>query len=192
MDPMDSGRCRWCGRPYTSGEVAGLGVLRSRPAAQGGPRIELECPGCKTVLVFVPHGNGRYAPPGQPPPPPPTEEEMRLPWRKTPAFAASVAGPPPPAPPPPVKPTGPAVAAAPSAGAQRAAQDDDEPLVDPFAACALLGVSPSAEAAAIEAAFRERALQCHPDKVAHLDPDIQAVARRKFRRLQEARDLLLG
>jgi hypothetical protein len=192
MAGMDLGRCRSCGRSYTAGEVTGLGVLRSRPAAQGGPRIEMECPGCKYVLVFVPHGNGRYAPPGEPPPPPPTEAERRLPWRRdvAPALGTTPAAaplPPEPAPaavpprPGPEKERGPSAAPAPEAE-----------LVDPFEACEILGVSPGAEARAIEAAYRERALQCHPDKVAHLDPDIQAVARKKFRRLQEARDLLLG
>jgi hypothetical protein len=197
---MDPGRCGSCGRPYTPGEVAGLGVLRSRPAAQGGPRIEFECPGCKDVLVLVPHGGGRYAPPGEPPPPPPTEDELRLPWRRTApslAAAAAAAAPAAAAPPPPERsPPPPAPATAPPrARAEprpRLAQDDDAPLLDPFEACAILGIAPAAAAEAIEAAYRERALQCHPDKVAHLDPDIQAVARRKFRRLKEARDLLLG
>jgi hypothetical protein len=156
----------------------------------------MECPGCKAVLVFVPHGNGRYAPPGEPPPPAPTEADLRLPWRRdVPAFAptdaAPVAGPPSaPGPlPAPAAPTAPPPRRdLPRAGGSQG----DEPLLDPFEACEVLGISPSAEPAAIEAAYRERALQCHPDKVAHLDPDIQEVARRKFRRLQEARDLLLG
>jgi hypothetical protein len=165
----------------------------------------MECPGCKTLLVFVPHGNGRYAPPGEPPPPPPSDEDRRLPWRRPslPSEAVPVAGAAPSTVPGPSAPAGRSAAAAqppPSPAAPtpvaRAAParpaDPDAPVEDPIEALALLGVSPSADAGTIEAAFRERALQCHPDKVAHLDADIQALARRKFRRLQEARDLLLG
>ena len=39
-------------------------------------------------------------------------------------------------------------------------------------------------------AYRERSLACHPDKVAHLDPDFLALAERKFRELKRAHDLL--
>jgi curved DNA-binding protein CbpA len=55
-----------------------------------------------------------------------------------------------------------------------------------------LGLAPTASAADVEKAFRERALLCHPDKVAHLDPDFVALAEQKFRLLQAAKDLLLG
>jgi DnaJ-domain-containing protein 1 len=155
----------------------------------------MECPGCKTVLVLVPHGNGRYAPPGEPPPPPPTEAERRLPWmRDAAAIGSGTAAPPRPVAEPAPTPPAPAVAPAAVEERRRAAPGPEEetPLVDPFEACEILGVSSGANAAAIESAYRERALLCHPDKVAHLDADIQAVAQRKFRRLQEARDLLLG
>jgi DnaJ like chaperone protein len=63
--------------------------------------------------------------------------------------------------------------------------------MDLATALEVLGLPADATASAVEDAFRERALQCHPDKVAHLDPDFVALAERKFRRLQEARDLLL-
>lgn len=191
---MDAGRCRACGRPYSSGEVAGTGILRARSLGSGGPRVEFACPACKVVNELVPYGGGRYAPPGSPPPPAPAEEERRPPWlrapslgtgaeaKKAPVPTAGVAAeppkepprvPPPPAPPPPV-------------------ETREPDLTDPFAACAVLGVSPAADRKVIEEAYRERALQCHPDKVAHLDPEIRALADRKFRRLKEARDLLLG
>ena len=41
-----------------------------------------------------------------------------------------------------------------------------------------------------EQAFRERSLTCHPDKVAHLDPEFQQLAEEKFKRLLQAYDLL--
>ena len=77
---MDSGRCRKCGRAFTAGEITGTGVLRARPAHQGGPTIEFACPACHTITPLVPYGNGRYALPGQPPPPPPTDVEREMPW----------------------------------------------------------------------------------------------------------------
>lgn len=54
----------------------------------------------------------------------------------------------------------------------------------------VLGVSPAADRATIDRAFRERSLACHPDKVAHLDHDFQALAERKFRELKRAHELL--
>jgi curved DNA-binding protein CbpA len=62
--------------------------------------------------------------------------------------------------------------------------------VDPAEALGLLGVLPTATRAEVEQAFRARSLACHPDKVAHLDADFQALADRKFRRLLEAFRLL--
>ena len=55
---------------------------------------------------------------------------------------------------------------------------------------AQLGVAPTADQAEIEKAFRERSLTCHPDKVAHLDREFQALAEEKFKRLREAYELL--
>jgi DnaJ like chaperone protein len=58
------------------------------------------------------------------------------------------------------------------------------------AALELLGVGPTAARREIERAFREKSRRCHPDKVAHLDPEFQALAERKFKRLKSAYDLL--
>jgi DnaJ like chaperone protein len=63
--------------------------------------------------------------------------------------------------------------------------------MDAATAASILGVEPDATAAEVERVFRERALLCHPDKVAHLDPEFVVLAERKFRRLQDAKDLLL-
>ena len=64
--------------------------------------------------------------------------------------------------------------------------------MDPARACAVLGIGLTADREAIEHAYRARALQCHPDKVAHLDEDFRALAERKFKEVQAAYDLLVG
>ena len=120
---------------------------------------------------------------------------MRLPWRRDPALGAratATAPPTAPAAPPASAPTARDRAAAAAPPPPPPAASRDEAPLGPVEACEILGVSPAASPAQVEQAYRERALQCHPDKVAHLDPDIQALAERKFKRLQAARDLLLG
>ena len=196
---MDSGRCRTCGRPFTAGEVMGFGTLRARPATRGGPVVDFPCPGCRAVNRLVPHGHGRYAPPGQPPPPPPTERERRVPWDR-PGAAEDEASPrdevlqvpvpdedaasPRKAPPGSRSATG-------SPAAREPAEPIDPAPMDVTTAAATLGVGLDAPAAEIERVFRARALLCHPDKVAHLDPEFVVLAERKFRLLQDAKDLLL-
>jgi DnaJ-domain-containing protein 1 len=59
-------------------------------------------------------------------------------------------------------------------------------------ALAILGVAPGDDRETIEHAYRERSRTCHPDKVAHLDAEFVALAERKFRRLQQAYELLVG
>ena len=180
-----AGRCRRCARPFTSGEVTGLGILRPRAVVDGGPIVEFACPACRTVNPLVPHGGGRFAPPGVPPPPPPSEAERRVPWQRGPQPPAAAAPrPPPPAPPPP--------AAQPPTAPPPPASPADDLAMTATEALEVLGVGPHAVAADIEHAYRVLALKLHPDKVAHLDGDFVALAERKFRRLQAARDLLLG
>ncbi|MFO0934121.1 MAG: J domain-containing protein [Planctomycetota bacterium] len=185
MDPgltLTAGRCRRCARPYTSGEVVGRGILRPRAVIDGGPIVEFTCPGCRTVIPLVPHGSGRFAAPGEPPPPPPTDAERRVPWERPreapPAAAAPPPRPPPRTTPPPAPPPPPT--------------DDDALPTTALEALTILGVGPHALEPEIERAYRALALKLHPDKVAHLDADFVALAERKFRRLQAARDLLLG
>lgn len=180
-----AGRCRRCSRPFTSGEVTGLGILRPRAIVDGGPIVEFACPGCRTVNPLVPHGGGRFAPPGAPPPPPPPEEERRVPWRRG-------APPPPPAAPPPTAAGRPPPPPPPQRPPPPPATPADDVALTAAEALEVLRVGPHALAAEIEQAYRALALKLHPDKVAHLDPDFVALAERKFRRLQAARDLLLG
>ena len=187
--------------------MTGTAVLRARPESRGGPFLEFPCPGCRAVLHLIPHGHARYAEPGEPPPPVPDTRERRVPWShddldpaEAPAVPAAsrepTAGPPPrapaAAPPPPAsrRPTG-----SPPAGAAPAptlVPDVAEGPLTRAAAERLLRLLPGYSTTEVERAFRRRALQCHPDKVAHLDEDFQALAAKKFKRLKEARDLLAG
>jgi DnaJ-class molecular chaperone len=64
--------------------------------------------------------------------------------------------------------------------------------VGPLEALEILGVAPTATREEVEKAFHARSLGCHPDKVAHLDAEFQALAHRKFQRLLEAYRLLVG
>ncbi len=212
--PADSNRCRRCARPFASGEVAGLGVLRSRPESRGGPYLEFACPGCKARLRLIPHGNGRYAYPGEPPPPVPDDAERLPPWLRGPSGerGVTVTAAPPRGPvpaPEPAREDGPARAepevGGPDPAERRRAANRRRTKAAPPAdllgadgpltldrARAVLGVPEGADASAVEHAYRERALRLHPDKVAHLDEEFQALAERRFKELQEARDLLLG
>lgn len=54
----------------------------------------------------------------------------------------------------------------------------------------LLDVAVSATAAEIRRAYIRKAAECHPDKVATLDPEIQDLAKEKMLRLNEAYDVL--
>jgi hypothetical protein len=186
---MQLGLCPACGTPYAAADVAGLGILRPRPAAAGGPTIEYRCGQCARVIVLVPYGEGRYAPPGEPPPPPVPPEMRRPPWTDGARAPGTTAVPP--VPPPAARPSGPAPT--PHREAPRTAPPEAPPApVGPQEALELLGIAPTASRAEIEQAFRTRSLTCHPDKVAHLDPDFQALAHHKFKRLLEAYRLLVG
>ncbi len=50
----------------------------------------------------------------------------------------------------------------------------------------ILGVSPNADIEQIKTAYRQAALQNHPDKVANLGPEFVKVAEEKFKAIQEA------
>jgi hypothetical protein len=180
---MEIGRCPACDLPYTAREVAGLGILRSRPESLGGPVVEYRCAGCDGTIPLVPHGDGRYAPRGAPVPEPVPPEDRAPPWagaRRAEERGRGASRPP--SPPPRRPPPAPErhVVTPPPEG---------EPLTL-AQALEVLGIGPTADRAAIERAYRDRSVQCHPDKVAHLDPEFQALAERKFRRLREAYDML--
>jgi hypothetical protein len=50
----------------------------------------------------------------------------------------------------------------------------------------ILGISPGAGQDEIKAAYRKLASQYHPDKVAHLGDEFQALAEQRFKDIQEA------
>jgi uncharacterized membrane protein YkvA (DUF1232 family) len=56
----------------------------------------------------------------------------------------------------------------------------------------VLGVDPSATQDEIKAAYRKLANQYHPDKVAHLGEEFQALAEQRFKQIQDAYDRLAG
>lgn len=53
-------------------------------------------------------------------------------------------------------------------------------------AYAVLGVSTAATQDQVRKAFRERALQYHPDKVSHMAPEFRAVAEQKMKEINDA------
>lgn len=64
-----------------------------------------------------------------------------------------------------------------------AAKPSPSPLA---AAYAVLGVTSAATPDQVRKAFRERAQQYHPDKVAHMAPEFRAVAEQKMKELNDA------
>jgi len=54
----------------------------------------------------------------------------------------------------------------------------------------ILGVTPDASPEEIQTAYRAAAQQYHPDKVAHLGDELQALAQKKFVEIQEAYNTL--
>ena len=54
----------------------------------------------------------------------------------------------------------------------------------------ILGVSAQADPEAIRSAYRRLAGQYHPDKVAHLGPEFQEMAEKRFKEIQEAYEKL--
>ena len=55
----------------------------------------------------------------------------------------------------------------------------------------ILDVSPHADQTEIKAAYRKLANQYHPDKVAHLGKEFQALAEQRFKEIQSAYDKLV-
>lgn len=54
----------------------------------------------------------------------------------------------------------------------------------------VLGLKPGAPPAEIRAAYRQAAQAYHPDKVAHLGPELRELAQKKFVEIQKAYDTL--
>ena len=55
---------------------------------------------------------------------------------------------------------------------------------------AVLGVSPDASQEEVKAAYRLRMQEYHPDKVAHLGPELRILAERKAKEINEAYRIL--
>ena len=202
------GPCPACQHPFTAQDVAAYGILHARHADKGGPWIGYRCLGCNRVIHLIPHGEGRYARPGEPPPPRPSQPPQ-APWRQAGAGGGGPPGSPPgraprdaPAagtraptdPPPHRRHGGPrqqardrpgrGTGAGPPPPARDEATGPDE--LSLAAARELLGTEAHASVEAIDQAFRSLSRLCHPDKVAHLDADFQRLAQTKFLRLRAA------
>ena len=54
----------------------------------------------------------------------------------------------------------------------------------------ILNIPPDADEKEIQAAYRQASQQYHPDKVAHLGPELQALAETKFLEIQRAYDVI--
>ena len=65
-------------------------------------------------------------------------------------------------------------------------------IAEAGAAWEILGVSPDASVEEIKAAYRQLAIQNHPDRVASLGPELVKVAEEKFKAIQEAYEQLRG
>lgn len=68
-------------------------------------------------------------------------------------------------------------------------QADSAAVKDPYE---ILGVRPGVSPEELLAAYRAAAQQYHPDKVAHLGEELQALAQKKFVEIQEAYHILSG
>ncbi len=55
----------------------------------------------------------------------------------------------------------------------------------------VLGVSPGATKDEIRSAYRQMVAKYHPDKVSHLGPEFQALAKKRFIEIQNAYDALM-
>lgn len=189
----ETGQCPSCARPFTAAEIAGYGILRSRSAREGGPIMEYPCQGCGRRIRLIPHGDGRYALPGQPPPPAVPAQERQPPWarprRPRPEAPVQEAPPPEPTPPDPDPVEVEVEVEPPTPEPEVPAVPEDVPITI-TEALEVLGVGPEADARELEQAFHTRSKTCHPDKVAHLDAEFQQLAERKFKRLQAAYALL--
>ena len=79
-------------------------------------------------------------------------------------------------------------------GVEGTGLDESPPATEPpkasFDPYSVLGISAEATAAQVKEAYRLQMAQYHPDKVAHLGADLQALAREKTLQIQRAFELL--
>lgn len=141
------------------------------------PRMERHgwmCPNQRSRWADVFPWNWRASRAAAPPARSRRSEGMETPSAARPASASATTAPPPhrPAQPPP---------------ARRVAVQPEPQKVSPYT---ILGVTPSSSEEQVRAAFREKARQYHPDKVAHLGPELRVVAERKMREINAAYEMI--
>ncbi len=73
-------------------------------------------------------------------------------------------------------------------GGSRAKPEGRRVEKDPFE---ILGVKPGARPEEIRSAYRRVVQEYHPDKVSHLGPELQELAKQKFIEIQEAYETLM-
>ncbi len=215
MAHLPSG-CWACGTVPSPEDIRLRAILHPREAAEGGPYVRTTCRACgaEGILEEVPGGYPVLAPPGAAGIEVPLfavllegarargarrrAREWMDRWGPGLEILRAVRGrtpredPPPPPPPTGARPgsrhRGNAPPPPPPAGRTRPATVDLPGT--PGEARALLGVDARATRKEIDSAFRSAARRCHPDLVAHLDPDFQRLAHEKFLRLKRAQEIL--
>lgn len=75
-----------------------------------------------------------------------------------------------------------------STGGSRPQQEDRRGEKDPYK---ILGIKPGAQPEEIRAAYRRIVQAYHPDKVSHLGPELQELAKQKFIEIQDAYETLM-
>ncbi len=207
--PGDAGRyhvampgCWRCAEDVPEATLAFEAFLLPRTAAKGGPVLLLLCPSCGQTNAVERNGAGEVllSPPSvrdhRPPDLRGAAAAAARAWEaahrdarrdfllrrrpevgalppadaEEPALSPADAVPPPPGEPPPAAATG-----------------EVREIIEAYE---ILGLPLTASAEDIRRQYRRLARTCHPDRVADLDPEIRALAEKKFRRLRSAYERL--
>lgn len=219
QDPPDAG-CWRCGLRAPTARLDVECVLRSRPASDGGPYLQWRCTGCGEDAGALRGSDGRWLlhplegllEPGllDRLVPRTTRESLDAAgrwWRRNAArverFRRAAADArtrrpnrhearPPPEPDAPTDTsTGTPTGERPNPGAGES-PPAPSPSPRPDTARGLLGVADDASADDVRRAYRRALKLCHPDRVANLDPEFQALAHRKSKALRVAYESLIA